>query len=140
MPLPPTHGAEHDPVAGVVDELQVEVRVVDGRVAPELVARDVERVRVALRDRQPGLPGGVEDRGRDLGDAAADVFLVLVADDHRRRAEAALERALADAVVEGERGAGRDPRAVEELHREPEVRDPVGAPGVEGRVAREDVR
>ncbi len=56
---------EH-PLIRVVHELQVERRPVDGRIAAELVAADVEGVRVALGDPQSRLPGGVEHGRRDL--------------------------------------------------------------------------
>ena len=68
---------------GVVDELEVERGPVHGRVAAELVAADVERVRVALGDVQARLPGGVEHGRRDLRGAAADLLLVLRPDDDR---------------------------------------------------------
>ena len=61
---------------------------------------------MSLRDAEPGLPRGVEGRGRDLRGAAADLLGELVADDDRRRSEAPLDRPLADRVVEREGASG----------------------------------
>ena len=80
---------------------------------------------MSLRDPEPGLPRGVEGRGRDLRGAAADLLGELVADDDRRRSEAPLDRPLADRVVEREGASGRDECPVERLHAELQVRDPV---------------
>ena len=136
IPASPEAPATRTHFGRVVDELQVQVRVVDRRVAAGLVAADVERVRRALRDLQPRLPGGVEGRRRDLRHAAADVLLVLVPDDHRRRPEAALDRSLADPLVERERATGSDQGAVQQRDRELQVRDPVVRAGVQRRVGR----
>jgi hypothetical protein len=51
---------------GVVHELQVDVRIVHSRVAPQGVAADVQGVSGPLRDLQARFPGRVEDRRRDL--------------------------------------------------------------------------
>src|SRR5688572_5473768 len=125
---------DDDPAASVVAKLQIDVRVVDGGVAPGRVAADVESVRRPLGDLDPGLPRRVEDRRRDLGDAAADAFLVLAVDDHGRRPEAALLGARPDVLVERPDGARGDARAVEELDAALEVRDPFGRARVQGRV------
>ena len=137
MPASPDAPGDVDPVLRVVDELEVEVGVVDGRVAPGLVAADVERVRVPLGDLEPRLPGRVEDGRGDLRDAAAHGLLVLVLDDHGGRPEAALGRAPADAVVERERRARCDDGAVHQPDGELQVRDPVRRARIERRVRRE---
>ena len=119
----------------VVDELEVDVRVVDGRVASERIVRDVERVVRAGGDRQPRLVRGVEDRRRDLADAAAEAGLELAVDDHRRLEEALRRGALAGRAVERERRAGRDQLAVDEVGDELDVVDPVRVAAVDRLVA-----
>ena len=124
-------------MAGVVRELQVDVRVVDGRVAPERIVGDVERVVRALDDRQAGLVRRVEDGGRDLADAAAEAGLQLAVDDHRRLEEALLRAPLAGRAVERERLAGRDQLAVDEMRDELDVVDAIRVAAVERLVGRD---
>ena len=127
--------AEQQPVTRVVDELQVDVGVVDGRVAAERVVRDVERVVRARRDRQAGLVRGVEDGRRHLADAAAEPGRELAVDDHGRLEEALRGGALAGRLVERERRAGRDQLAVDEVRDELDVVDAVRDAAVERLVA-----
>ena len=127
--------AQQQPVRGVVDELQVDVRVVDRRVAALRVVADVERVVRPLRDLQAGLVGGVEDRRRDLADAAAETGRDLAVDDHRRLAEALVGGAVAGGLVEREGRAGRDQLAVDEVRDELDVVDPVRVAAVDRLVA-----
>ena len=109
----------------VVDELEIDVGVVDRRVAAERVVRDVERVVRARGDRKAGLVRGVEDGRRDLADTAAEPGLQLAVDDHGRLEEALRGRALAGRAVERERLAGRDELAVDEVRDELHVVDAV---------------
>src|ERR1700681_1106773 len=88
-------------MAGVVHELEVDVRVVDGRVAAERIVGDVERVVRARGDLEPRFVDRVEDRRRDLADTAAKAGLDFAVDDHRRHEEALV----------GSAGAPREPLA-----------------------------
>ena len=108
-------GAQQQPVAGVVDELQVDVGIVDRRVAPLRVVTDVERVIRPGENRQPGLIGRVEHRGRDLADAAAEPGLELAVDDHGSFLETLRGRPRAGCLVEREHCAGRDHVTVDEM-------------------------
>jgi hypothetical protein len=81
---------QEQPVLGVVDELEVEVGIVDGRVAAERVVADVQSVVRPLRDVQPGLERRVEHGRRDPADAAGDPRPELAVDDHRGLLEALL--------------------------------------------------
>ena len=112
-------------MARVVHELQVDVGVVDRRVARERVVRDVERVIRPRRDREACLVGGVEDGRRDLADTATEACLQFSVDDHRGLEEALLDRALSGCAVEGEGRAGRDQLAVDQVGHELDVVDPV---------------
>src|SRR5581483_5397290 len=94
------------PVARVVDELQVSVRVVDRRVTPLRVVADVQRMVRPLGDVEAGEEGGVEDRRRDLAHPATEPGLQLAVDDHRRLEEALRRVALARRLVERERLPG----------------------------------
>src|SRR5919106_2388255 len=120
------------PPSGVVPELEVDVRVVHGRVAAEGVAGDVETVRGTTCDLQARLPGGVEDGRGHLRDAPADAELVLAVHDHGRQPEAALLGARAYALVEGEGRPRLDHGAVEERDRPLEVLNAIGGSRVEG--------
>ena len=102
-------------MAGVVLELEVDVRIVDGRVAALRVVADVEGVVRARQDRQPRLVRGVEHRRRDLADAAAEAGLELAVDDHGRFLESFCRRALARGLVEGEDRARSDHVVVDEV-------------------------
>ena len=113
-------------MAGVVDELQVDVGVVDRRIATERIVRDVERVVRPGGDRQPGDERCVEDRRRDLADAAAETGLDLTVDDHRSLEKASRGRAVAGRLVEGERRAGRDQLPIDQVSHELNVVDPIG--------------
>src|SRR5439155_2080080 len=104
---------DHDAVRRRVLDLQVGVRVAHRRLPPVRVARDVERVALVLAELQAGEEGGVERRRRELGDAAADVLGVLAILDHGRGHEPLRRRALADRLVDRERGPGRDHVAAE---------------------------
>ena len=132
----PDERAQEQPVTGVVRELQVDVRIVDGRVAAERIVRDVEGVIRSRDDRQPGLVGRVEDGGRDLADAAAEPGLQLAVDDHRRLEEALLGAALTRRAVERERLAGRDQLAVDQMRDQLDVVDAIRLAAVEGLVGR----
>ena len=100
---------------GVVHELQVDVRVVDGRVATLRVVADVERVVRACDDRQPGLVGRVEHGRGNLADPAAEAGLELPVDDHGRFLEALVSGASARRLIEGERLSRRDQVPVHEM-------------------------
>ncbi len=118
-------------MTGVVHELQVGARVVDGRVAAERVVRDVERVVRPRRDRQPRLVRRIEDGGRDLADASPEAGLQLAVHDHRCFEEALRGAALAGRRVERERVAGRDELVVDEVRDELHVVDAVRYAAVE---------
>ena len=119
-------------------ELEVDVRVVDRRVAAERVVRDVQRVVRARGDRQPGLVRRVEHGRRDLADAAAEAGLELAVDDHGRLEEALRGRPLAGRVVERERRARGDQLAVDQVRDELDVVDPVLDPAVDRLVRADD--
>ncbi len=107
-----------EPAVRVVDEPQVDVRVVDGRVPPERVVDDVERVVRAVDDREPRLEGGVVDRRRDLADATADPVLQLAVDDHRAPPAKPLLALRSPVTPLNENvSPGRDERAVDERAR-----------------------
>ena len=127
-----------EPARGVVDELQVDVRVVDRRVAALRVVADVERVVRPGGDLQAGFVGRVEDSRRDLADPAAEPGLELAVDDHRRLEEALARVALAGRPVERELGAGRDQMVVDQMRDELDVVNPVRDAAVDRRVARDD--
>src|SRR5262249_21230840 len=122
----------------VVYEPEVRVRVVDRGVAPERVVRDVERVIRAGRDRQPGDVRRVEDRRRDLADAAAESGLELAVDDHGGGYEALVGRPGTGRLVEREGRAGRDQLVVDEVRDELDVVDPVRDAAEERLVAADD--
>ncbi len=105
-------------MARVVDEAEIDIGVVDGRVPALRVVADVERVIRPLGDLQAGLVRGVEDRRRDLADAAAEAGRHLAVDDHRRLEESLRRRALAGRLVERELLAGRDQLVVDEMRDE----------------------
>ena len=109
----------------VVAELEVRPAPRHGGVAPDRIVREVEVVVRPLEDRQAELERVVEERRRRLADAAADRRQHERADDHLPLQEPALGRALADDVVEGERLAGLDQRAVDEVGHQMHVVDPV---------------
>ena len=128
-------GAQQQPVPGVVHELQVDVGVVDRRVAAQRIVRDVQRVVRSRGDPQARLVGGVEDGRRHLADAASEAGLELAVHDHRRLEEALLRRALTGRAVERERRARRDQLVVDEMRDELDVVDAVRLAAVEGLVA-----
>ena len=127
-----------EPVAGVVDELEIGVRIVDRGVAPERVVADVQRMVRPVGDREPGLVGGVERRRRDLADAAAEPRLQLAVDDHRRLEEALVLGALAGRRIERERLAGWDVVVVDQVRDELHVVDSVRHAAVEGLVGADE--
>ena len=118
-------GPQQEPVASVVDELEVDVRIVDRRVAALRIVADVERVVRARRDRQPRLVGGVEHRRRDLARATAEAVLELAVDDHRRLEQALGRVALTGRPVERELLARCDQRVVDQVRDDLHVVDPV---------------
>ena len=133
----PDEGADEQPLVGVVGEDEVDVRVVDRRVPPERVVADVERVVRPLVDREARLEGGVEERRRDLADAAADPALELAVDDHRRLLEPLRLVPLAGRLVEREARAGCHERAVDQIGDELDVVEPSRSAAV-GRGVRPD--
>src|SRR3954452_23443849 len=105
--------ADQQPVRCVVDEAEIDVRVVHRRIAALRVVADVERMVRPGGDLHAGFVGGVEDRRGNLADAAAEPRRQLAVDDHRRFEEALVGGARARRVVEGERRSGSDELAVD---------------------------
>ena len=118
-------------MARVVDELEVGVGIVDGRVAPLRVVADVQRVVRPVGDRQSGLVRRVEGRRRNLADAAAKPGRQLAVDDHGRLEEALVGGAGAGCPVEGERCPGSDQLPVDQPRDELHVVDPVRVAAVD---------
>src|SRR5438132_305600 len=86
-------GAQQQPVTRVVDEAEVDIRIVHRGVAAERIVADVERVIGARGDLQPSLVSRIEDRRRNLADTPAEAGLQLSVDDHLSLAKALRRRA-----------------------------------------------
>ena len=118
------HGA-----LGVVAELKVLGRVVDGRVLAQGHVGGGDGVVVALSDLQPCAHDGVEERGGDLAHAAARLVDVDAVLDDGGVLIALGRGALAGQVVDGEFLARLDDGAADGLGAQADVRVAVGVGG-----------
>ena len=124
----------------VVAEDQLGAAPGDRRLASHRVARDVELVRLVGDELDPGEECGVEERRRDLADAAADGILEAAVEDLRGGDEALRLGALAERAVEREHLAGQDDRAVEQRRRTLDVRHARRTAGVVRRELGDELR
>src|SRR6187549_1398231 len=104
-----------DGVRGVVLEAQIHRSPGDGGLAADRVAVDVEGVRLVLDVLQAREEHRVEGRRRHLGDAATEVLLEDAVADDEALGEPVLAGALTDGVVERERLARLEDRAVDDV-------------------------
>ncbi len=120
-------GPDHDRFGRVVAEgecLSPVVALGDGRIEPERVLREISAVAGAGGDRQAGMGGRVEERGRDGADPAGQraVGVDVVTDDDRAGSVAGPSRHLADRGPEVEGRAGLDDEPVKAAERDDDVR------------------
>src|SRR5690606_12902758 len=113
---------------------QVGAGVVERGVEAERVAGDVEVVRPPFNDLEPGVEGGVVERGGEVGDAAADPGDEPAVRDRGAVDEAARRVGPAGRLVEGERLPRAHDAAVHQLDGPADVGGRAGAAGVPERV------
>ncbi len=115
---------DEDAVRRVVGDHDVDRPERDRRLATHRIPLDVEAVRLELDQLDAREEGGVEEGGGELADATAHRLLEAAVLDDAAGDEPLILGPLADVVVERERLARQDERAVHQLGHAPDVRHP----------------